>query len=156
MAVPIAGGRHRVDGVDLVAGPDQGADEEPPVDLDADGHRLVLVGELAHHLVQLAHPAHAVGHPTLAENVARFIHHTDVVMVLGPVHSHKEHLTSSFSSEPEELRSALMDQCSRHDIPPAVSLLTNRTGHDLVLGIMSRGPRVIIARRLGDQPVKIG
>ena len=29
----------------------------------------------------------------------------------------------------------LMDQCSRHDIPPAVWLLTNRRGHALALAL---------------------
>jgi len=35
---------------------------------------------------------HAVRHPALAEHRSVLGHHTNVVMVLGPVHSHKEHL----------------------------------------------------------------
>jgi hypothetical protein len=78
-------------------------------------------------------------------------------MVLGPVHSHKEHLTSSLVfSEPEEFRSDLMVQCSRHDTPPAVSLLTNRAGHDLVIGISSREQIVVTVRRLETSLTKNG
>jgi len=48
-------------------------------------------------------------------------------MVLSPVHSYKQHLSSSLD-EPEEVRGDLMVQCSRHDTPPAVFLLTARRG----------------------------
>jgi hypothetical protein len=44
-----------------------------------------------------------------------------------------------------------MDQCSRHDTPPAFPvILTNRTGHDLNLELDTRLTTVLTARRLGD------
>jgi len=52
---------------------------------------------------------------------------------------------------PEECSGDLMDQCSRHDTPTAVSLLTDRPGHDLTLGLKVRGTTVLPDRRLGDQ-----
>ena len=78
--------------------------------------------------MELADPGHAVGDPAFGQHHAVLGHHADVVMVLGPVHSHKEHLLLLSLDEPEEMRSDLMDQCSRHDIPPAVRLLTARRG----------------------------
>ena len=46
-----------------------------------------------------------------------------------------------------------MDQCSRHDIPPAVrGDLTDQQGHDLTLGLKARAHAVLTCRRLGDQP----
>src|ERR1019366_413619 len=42
--------------------------------------------------------------------------------------------------EPEGSSSFLMDQCSRHDIPPAVrGDLTDQQGHDLALGLKALG-----------------
>ena len=38
MAIAVAAGRQRVDGVDPVAGPDQRVDEQAAIDLDADHH----------------------------------------------------------------------------------------------------------------------
>jgi hypothetical protein len=45
-----------------------------------------------------------------------------------------------------------MVQCSRHDTPPAVILLTDLSGHDLDLELKARGRRVLTDRWLGDQP----
>jgi hypothetical protein len=62
-----------------------------------------------------------------------------VMMGLGPVHSDKDHLAPIVDDtlfEPEDPSSYLMDQCSRHDIPPAVEGdLTDRQGHDLNVGL---------------------
>lgn len=41
------------------------------------------------------------------------------------------------------MRSDLIDQCSRHDIPPAVRLLTKPTGHDLELGLIALADQVL-------------
>ncbi len=59
--------------------------------------RFVVVGVLGDQPVELADPGHAVGHPAFAEHRSVLGHHADVVMVLGPVHSHKEHRSSSRS-----------------------------------------------------------
>jgi hypothetical protein len=46
-----------------------------------------------------------------------------------------------------------MDQCSRHDIPPAVrGDLTDQQGHDLDVGLEALGLIVLTCWRLGDQP----
>jgi hypothetical protein len=47
--------------------------------------------------VELADPGHAVENAAFAEHHAVLGHHADVVMVLGPVDSHKEHCSSSRS-----------------------------------------------------------
>jgi hypothetical protein len=58
--------------------------------------------------MQFADPRDAVGYPTLSEHLTVYVHDAHVVMVLGPIHSHTEHLTSSLV-EPEEIRGELMD-----------------------------------------------
>lgn len=45
-----------------------------------------------------------------------------------------------------------MDQCSRHDTPAAVSLLTDGSGHDLALGVAPLETPVLTDPRLGGQP----
>src|ERR1700689_4158510 len=55
------------------------------------------------------------------------------IIYLAPLHRRSLH-------EPEDSSSFLMDQCSRHDIPPAVrGDLTDRQGHDLTLGLKGPG-----------------
>ena len=111
VALAIAGSRHRVDRVELIAGGDQRVHEQAAVGLDADHDRLVLAGVLGDELVQLGDPDHAVGDPTLCEHRPVACHHAAVVVVLGPAHSDKEHRSSSLSiiDEPEERCGDLMD-----------------------------------------------
>ena len=57
--------------------------------------------------------------------VALAVPHVHVVLGLNPVHPSKDHLSPSpdrpcTNLSPETPSSSLMDQCSRHDIPPAV------------------------------------
>jgi len=50
-----------------------------------------------------------------------------------------------------------MDQCSRHDIPPAIrGDLTDRQRHDLDLELEALAATVLICWRLGDQPHSLG
>jgi hypothetical protein len=150
--VPIARHGQRVDGVDLVAGADQGPDQQPSVDLDADNHLVVVhIGVLGHEGMELADALHAVDYATRAEHAALGVHHTDVVMVLSPIHTHIEHLPPLLMS-PRRHRGDRMDQCSRHATPPAVFLLTGPAGHDLTLGLTVWGTAVLPNRWLGDQP----
>jgi hypothetical protein len=45
-----------------------------------------------------------------------------------------------------------MDQCSRHDIPPAIrGDLTNQQGHDLEVELEALATVVLTCWRLGDQ-----
>jgi hypothetical protein len=65
-----------------------------------------------------------------------------------PVHPSKNHLAPladpAMNHEPEDSSSSLMDQCSGHDIPPAVrGDLTSQQGHDLTLGLKARGAAVL-------------
>ena len=54
----------------------------------------------------------------------------------------------------EDSSSFLMDQCSRHDIPPAIrGDLTDQQGHDLNVGLDALGPSVLTCQRLGDHPI---
>jgi hypothetical protein len=86
VAVPIARGCHRVNRIDLVASRQQRPDHQTPVDLDPDDESM-----------ELADPGHAVGDAAFAQHHAVLRHHADIVMVLCPVHSHKEHCISSRS-----------------------------------------------------------
>ena len=61
MAVPIARRRHRVDGIGLVTGGHQSADEEPPVGLDADYDLLGILDVSADELVKASDPIHPFG-----------------------------------------------------------------------------------------------
>jgi hypothetical protein len=110
MAVPVTRHRHGVDGIDVVAGAEQRSHEQTPVDLDADDHALFVIStHRCHQRMELAHSRDRVWHPTFGEHLPVLGHHADVVMVLSPVHSHKEHLTSSRLRRARGVRSALMD-----------------------------------------------
>ncbi len=135
MAVPIARRRHRVDRVQLVAGRHQGGDEQTPVGLDADYHlgRILRVG--ADQLVEASNAVHPFRQPGLGQPPALPVCHVHVVMGLRPVHSYKDHPVATFqlvgpapTVSLEVASSPLMDQCSKHDIPPAVTATsqTNR------------------------------
>ena len=58
---------------------------------------FVIVRVLGDQPMEIADPGHVVGDPAFAEHHSVLGHHADVVMVLGPVHSHKEHCSSSRS-----------------------------------------------------------
>jgi hypothetical protein len=76
---------------------------------------------LGHHRVQADDTLHPLGHPSLGKDAALLVEHARVVVRLGPIDAHEDHdslLPRPLS--PEEVRGELMDQCSRHDIPPAV------------------------------------
>jgi hypothetical protein len=62
--------------------------------------------------MQLAHPLDTVGDPTFAEDLSGLVHHTDVVMVLSPIHTNENHSCSSLPAllaSPEECSGDLMD-----------------------------------------------
>jgi hypothetical protein len=64
---------------------------------------------------------------TRAEHAALEVHHTDVVMVLSPIHTHIEHLASSLD-EPVEASRRPNGSVLEARPPPAVFLLTARRG----------------------------
>ena len=153
VAVPIPRGGHRVDRVNLVARTEQRRHDQAAIDLDADRHFHRLVGVRPNQGMELGHALDAVGNATFAEHLSALVHHADIMMVFSPVHTDEDHcfLLSTSSLSPEERSGDLMDQCSRHDTPTAVRLLTDRSGHDLTLGLKVRGTTVLPNRRLGDQ-----
>jgi hypothetical protein len=67
---------------------------------------------------------HSLRKATATEAFAVLVLHVHVVVGLGPVHPYKDHLGSSsfdrHQHEPEDPSSS-QGQCSRHDIPPAVT-----------------------------------
>ena len=71
-------------------------------------------------------PSTPSGSRASAQALAVLVRHVHVVVGLGPVHPYEDHLApltrrTGTNTEPEDASSYLMDQCSRHDIPPAVT-----------------------------------
>jgi hypothetical protein len=154
VAISIAGRRHRIDREDRVARSDQCRHKEAAIDLDPDDDLLIVVCVRADEFVQLANAGDAVRHSAFAEHRSVEIHHANIVMDLCPVHTNEDHqvLLLDYPTEPEEKRGDLMNQCSRHDTPTAVILLTDPPGHDLTLELKARAARVLTGRWLADQP----
>ena len=84
--VPVAGHRHRVDGIDLAAGGPQARDQQAAGRLD--GHRdrvpggVAVLGEQAE---QLGQPGRVVADPAAGQQLPVPVHDCDVVVILGPV-----------------------------------------------------------------------
>jgi hypothetical protein len=80
---------------------------------------------------QLVEPGNALDpfrQSGLDQSHTALVGHMYVVMGLGPVHSYKDHSVATFqlvgsalAVSLEVASSPLMDQCSRHDIPPAIT-----------------------------------
>jgi hypothetical protein len=97
MAVAIARRCHRVDRIYRVTGGEQRPHHQTTVDLDADNNRLVVVTMLGDEPMEVADPGRAVRNPAFGEDPPVLGHHANIVMVFGPIHSHKEHCSSSHS-----------------------------------------------------------
>ena len=85
VAVAVTRRRARVDGVDVVAGRDQGRDPGAAVRLDADDYFARVGGVLCDQFVQRGDARDALGQPPGGEALTGFVHEMDVVVVLGPV-----------------------------------------------------------------------
>jgi hypothetical protein len=88
------------------------------------------------HGVQPTDALHTVGNASPSQHMSMLIDHARIMMRLSPIHTHEDHPAASFldgHDELEETRGALMDQCSRHDIPPAVSLPSGQPGPHLAV-----------------------
>jgi hypothetical protein len=86
--VPVAGHRHRVDGIDLAAGGAQAGHEQPAGGLDR--HRDGVIGGVAVGGEQFQQPGQAgrvVADPQPGQQPAVAVHVGDVVVVFGPVDS---------------------------------------------------------------------
>src|SRR5438552_2666157 len=90
--------------------------------MPSDFGRVLGVG--GHEGVQLADALQSLRYPPLGQHRAGLVDDTDVVVGLGPVVPDVDRLLSfsplDLPNEPKESSGALMDQCSRHAIPPAV------------------------------------
>ena len=91
MAFPVARHRHRVDGVDLVAGAHQRPYEQPPVGLGSYYHVAGLLRIARHQGVEPGHALYAFGEPGSLQPAAITISELYVVMVLSPIMTN-EHL----------------------------------------------------------------
>src|SRR6266581_3136349 len=100
MAVSIAARCQRIDRIDLVAGGHQRADEQPTVGFDANDHPRRIFSVFGDEGVQLAHSLDPFG----ISSVARA------------------------DTEPKESSDELIEQCSRHNIPPVVHLSSPADG----------------------------
>ena len=92
---PIPGHLQRVDRMHLIAGRDQGLHPRTPVGFDANHHldrRVVLAQLLADQRVQAGDPADALLEFRRAQPPARLVLYLHVVVVLGPVVSHEQHV----------------------------------------------------------------
>jgi hypothetical protein len=98
VAVPVAVDRKRVDGVHGVAGRDEGANQQPPVDLDADRNLRGIRCMEADHLVQPGDAADSLRHPPLGQHPAFDVDHAHVVVGLRPVDPYEDHAPSSLST----------------------------------------------------------
>jgi len=84
--VPVAGHRHRVDGVDLAAGGAQARDQQPAGCLDRHRHQVIGgVAVLGEQGQQLGEPGRVVADPAAGQQLPVPVHQGDVVVIFGPV-----------------------------------------------------------------------
>ena len=84
--VPVAGHRHRVDGVDRAAGGAQACDQQPAGRLDRHRDRVLRgVAVLGEQGQQLREPGRVVADPAAGQQLPVPVRQGDVVVVFGPV-----------------------------------------------------------------------
>jgi len=84
--VPVAGGRHWVDGADLPAGGAQARDKQPARGLDRHGDQVPgAVAVLSEQVGQLGQPGRVVADPAAGQQLPVPVHQGDVVVGFGPV-----------------------------------------------------------------------
>ena len=137
--VPEPGRLQRIDRQHRVPGGDQRRHPRPPVGLDPDHHLRILVRDLteliADHRVRPGHPRHPLGQAGLGQPSPRAVHHLHIVVVLGPVISHKQPQRSS-RSQPL-CRSPSSSQRENHQRPNQAVLTPTSNGHDIPAAINS-------------------
>jgi hypothetical protein len=113
-AVPIAvaADRQRVDRIDLVAGRDERAGQQPTVGLDPDHHLPGHLGMLADQLVQPSDPGQVITDPAPGQDAAILGQDTEVMVSLGPIDPNEQHRRPPRARltliEPEKTHAALM------------------------------------------------
>ncbi len=123
MAVSISTRSQGIDGEDLIAGGQQGADQQPAVSLDADHNRGRLLGVLGDEGVQLTDALKPLVNSSLGQHLPALVDQADVVVGFRPIDSDKDHwhlLAPTHQRRAKESPDELIEQCSRHNIPPVV------------------------------------
>src|SRR5712692_2758751 len=135
MAVSIAARGQRINGIDLVAGGHQRADEQASVDFDANDHPRRIFSVLGDEGMQLANSIKPFWNSSLCEHLPLFVDHANVVVGFGPVDSYKDHRhllgrTHGYRAEGEQRRANRAVLKAQHPTGRP-SLLTCRRGHCL-------------------------
>jgi len=94
VAVPVSIHRQRIDGVHGVARNYEGAHQQPAVEFDADRDLGRLPSVRRHHLMQAGKALDALWHAPLGQRLPACVHHTHVVVALGPVDPDEDHSSS--------------------------------------------------------------
>ena len=123
MAIAVATHRERIQGIHLIPGGHQPLHQQTAVGFDANHHGLGFRGVRPDQLMDACQAFDPIGDARLVETGSCLVKETHVVVRLRPIDAEVDHvalLLCERDNEPEEHRGALMDQCSGHDIPPAV------------------------------------
>jgi len=109
-------------------------------------------------LMEPGDPFRTFGQPATTQLAALLIFKVHIVVGLRPVHPGKDQFqvlppAPECDSEPEDPGGPLIDQCSKHAIPPAIpGNLTTWQGHDLSLEFKTLPATVLTCQRLSDHP----
>jgi hypothetical protein len=131
VAAAVAAHHLRVDRVDLVAGGQQGSDQQAPVGLDPDRHLGRVLGVGGDQRVQLPDPGQPVGNPPNREHVAVLVQQAQVMVALAPVHPDKQHgvllrSDNCFVSQGRTCGALMAGSVARHPTSRPPSLNTGR------------------------------
>jgi hypothetical protein len=94
MPISVAVDSQRVDGEDLIASREQRLHQKTSVGLDSDHDCIRFFGLVGDEGVDATHAFQAVRHPSPTEHSALLIQQADVVMLLRPVDTQKDHGSS--------------------------------------------------------------
>jgi hypothetical protein len=97
VALAVASDGLGVDRVHLIAGRHQRGDPQPPIRFDAHHHLGRITRTTGHHRTQLGDPSDALGQTLAAKTHADGVADLDVVMLLGPIITHEDHLAVPLS-----------------------------------------------------------
>ncbi len=125
VTVAVTRDRERVDRVHLIAGRDQRLDPQAAIGLDADHHLSGFISVIGDELMERANPRKSLRQSSSRELLAALVHQMNVVMIFCPVVTDEQHpgrLPSPWWFASRRATSGdLMDQCSEHDTPSALT-----------------------------------
>jgi hypothetical protein len=91
VAVAVAGGRHRIDGIHLVTGRDERLDPQTTVGFDPDYDLVGLFSVPGQELMKLGDTGKSLRQSTQGQPDPELIHQVDVVMILRPIVADEYH-----------------------------------------------------------------